>query len=267
MDGDERRAHHPHAHAAPRPGGAAGRGEDRGASTTDTRGRRRRRASTRPRPGSARRCRSPGSSTSSRTSTRARARPPKPPARLTRAAARQSRSARTPGARAPRSPRCRAGRRRPTGRRRSCGWAPTRRRRPVWPAAGQPGRRDRRRPDGLLGAAVADEFGPRLPYLLKVLAAAAPLSLQAHPDAEQAEAGFAARTPPAPDAPQTTSTVTTSRSCWSRVASSTRCAASAPPARRPRLLAALDVAALKPVVAALRDRDLAPRCAPRSSCC
>lgn len=43
-----------------------------------------------------------------------------------------------------------------------------------------------------LGADVVDQFGPRLPYLLKVLAPDAPLSLQAHPDAEQARAGYAA---------------------------------------------------------------------------
>jgi mannose-6-phosphate isomerase len=43
-----------------------------------------------------------------------------------------------------------------------------------------------------LGAAVVAEFGPRLPFLLKVLAVEEPLSLQAHPDAEQARAGFAA---------------------------------------------------------------------------
>lgn len=34
-------------------------------------------------------------------------------------------------------------------------------------------------------------FGPQLPYLLKVLSAEQPLSLQAHPSREQAEAGFA----------------------------------------------------------------------------
>jgi mannose-6-phosphate isomerase len=33
-------------------------------------------------------------------------------------------------------------------------------------------------------------FGPRLPFLVKVLAASAPLSLQAHPDAARARAGF-----------------------------------------------------------------------------
>ncbi|WBB88758.1 mannose-6-phosphate isomerase, class I [Verrucosispora sp. WMMC514] len=43
-----------------------------------------------------------------------------------------------------------------------------------------------------LGRPVLDRFGLRLPFLLKVLAAAAPLSLQAHPDAEQARVGHAA---------------------------------------------------------------------------
>src|SRR5262245_25186960 len=41
-------------------------------------------------------------------------------------------------------------------------------------------------PAGLLGTPVLDQFGPRLPYLLQVLAAGEPLSLQAHPDAAQA---------------------------------------------------------------------------------
>lgn len=47
-------------------------------------------------------------------------------------------------------------------------------------------------PVRLLGAASVERFGPRLPFLLKVLAAAAPLSLQAHPDLAQARAGYAA---------------------------------------------------------------------------
>src|SRR6188768_2590497 len=46
-------------------------------------------------------------------------------------------------------------------------------------------------PDELLGARVAAAFGPRLPFLFKILAAARPLSIQCHPDAEQARAGFA----------------------------------------------------------------------------
>ncbi|MGY1721915.1 mannose-6-phosphate isomerase, class I [Blastococcus sp. SYSU DS0533] len=47
-------------------------------------------------------------------------------------------------------------------------------------------------PDRLLGPAVVERFGPRLPFLLKVLAAETPLSLQAHPTTAQAEAGYAA---------------------------------------------------------------------------
>ncbi|MBT2445468.1 mannose-6-phosphate isomerase, class I [Streptomyces sp. ISL-36] len=43
-----------------------------------------------------------------------------------------------------------------------------------------------------LGAAAVEKFGPRLPFLLKLLAAGAPLSLQVHPDLAQAKAGFAA---------------------------------------------------------------------------
>lgn len=44
----------------------------------------------------------------------------------------------------------------------------------------------------LLGPTVVSAFGPRLPYLFKVLAAAKPLSLQAHPSRDQAKAGFRA---------------------------------------------------------------------------
>jgi mannose-6-phosphate isomerase len=47
-------------------------------------------------------------------------------------------------------------------------------------------------PVGVLGEQCVERFGPRLPFLLKVLSAAAPLSLQVHPDAEQARRGFAA---------------------------------------------------------------------------
>jgi mannose-6-phosphate isomerase len=50
-------------------------------------------------------------------------------------------------------------------------------------------------PTGVLGEAVVDEFGTRLPYLLKVLAAETPLSLQAHPDAARAAVAFDASHP------------------------------------------------------------------------
>ncbi|MGI8459071.1 MAG: mannose-6-phosphate isomerase, class I [Propionibacteriaceae bacterium] len=42
----------------------------------------------------------------------------------------------------------------------------------------------------VVGEASVAQFGPRLPYLLKVLAMAQPLSLQAHPSRSQAEAGW-----------------------------------------------------------------------------
>ncbi|MEV0727763.1 mannose-6-phosphate isomerase, class I [Polymorphospora sp. NPDC050346] len=48
-------------------------------------------------------------------------------------------------------------------------------------------------PGHWLGSAVVSRFGPQLPYLMKVLAADAPLSLQAHPDLDQARAGYAAQ--------------------------------------------------------------------------
>jgi len=47
-----------------------------------------------------------------------------------------------------------------------------------------------REPDRLLGANLTARYGARLPFLLKVLAAESPLSLQAHPTLEQARAGF-----------------------------------------------------------------------------
>lgn len=46
-------------------------------------------------------------------------------------------------------------------------------------------------PEGELGPVVRGRFGDTLPFLLKVLAADEPLSLQAHPSTEQAVEGFA----------------------------------------------------------------------------
>jgi mannose-6-phosphate isomerase len=50
-------------------------------------------------------------------------------------------------------------------------------------------------PPGLLGERVVARFGARLPYLFKLLAADAPLSIQAHPDAARAAEAFAAGHP------------------------------------------------------------------------
>ncbi|XVU26519.1 mannose-6-phosphate isomerase, class I [Actinoplanes sp. CA-054009] len=46
-------------------------------------------------------------------------------------------------------------------------------------------------PKAQLGEPVQAAFGPRLPFLLKVLAAESPLSLQAHPDSEYAKQAYA----------------------------------------------------------------------------
>ncbi|MFE6524005.1 mannose-6-phosphate isomerase, class I [Streptomyces sp. NPDC057794] len=46
-------------------------------------------------------------------------------------------------------------------------------------------------PEKELGPAAVTKFGPRLPFLLKLLAAGAPLSLQVHPDLAQAKEGYA----------------------------------------------------------------------------
>ncbi|MEU3856780.1 mannose-6-phosphate isomerase, class I [Streptomyces sp. NPDC028722] len=46
-------------------------------------------------------------------------------------------------------------------------------------------------PERELGSRAVARFGPRLPFLLKILAAGAPLSLQVHPDLAQARQGYA----------------------------------------------------------------------------
>lgn len=45
-------------------------------------------------------------------------------------------------------------------------------------------------PDDVLGKTVAKKFDNRLPFLFKILAAAKPLSIQAHPNKRQAQIGF-----------------------------------------------------------------------------
>jgi mannose-6-phosphate isomerase len=59
-------------------------------------------------------------------------------------------------------------------------------------------------PAAALGPAALAEYGPQLPFLLKILAAGTPLSMQVHPTIAQAQAGFAAEDAAgiARDAPQ-----------------------------------------------------------------
>ena len=62
----------------------------------------------------------------------------------------------------------------------------------------------RRAPKLVLGDRSVQRFGPTLPFLVKILAAGRPLSIQVHPDAKQALRGFEAeqRRGIAPDAPE-----------------------------------------------------------------
>ena len=46
-------------------------------------------------------------------------------------------------------------------------------------------------PEALLGPETSLKYGGRLPFLFKVLAAASPLSIQAHPSLDEAGRGFA----------------------------------------------------------------------------
>ena len=106
-------------------------------------------------------------------------------------------------------------------------------------------------PAGTLGADVAARFGPTLPYLLKVLAVEHPLSLQVHPTATQARAGFdAEETRGIPrDAPERTF-----RDPWPKpellcaLTPVTALIGFRDPTRTLRLLRALDVPALGGIV-------------------
>lgn len=117
----------------------------------------------------------------------------------------------------------------------------------------------RARPVATLSAPVVDRFGPRLPYLLKLLAAAAPLSLQAHPDADRAAAGYAAEEAAAvpPDAPQRRYVDPYHKPELLVAVSEFRALCGfRDPAESAALLAGLGLAELAPVLAALRGRDL-----------
>ncbi len=57
----------------------------------------------------------------------------------------------------------------------------------------------RRFPEQILGPAIVDRYDSTLPYLFKLLAAEQPLSIQAHPNAEQARAGFEKESAHGPD--------------------------------------------------------------------
>ncbi|GGO29601.1 putative mannose-6-phosphate isomerase ManA [Microbispora rosea subsp. aerata] len=104
-------------------------------------------------------------------------------------------------------------------------------------------------PVGTLGEAVAGRFGARLPYLMKLIAVAAPLSLQVHPDAGQAADGHARGNVNYIDPwhkPEMVCALTPF----------TGLAGFRPPEQSAMLVERLHVDALTPVVAALRDGDV-----------
>ncbi|MFY1700556.1 mannose-6-phosphate isomerase, class I [Micromonospora sp. WMMA1923] len=95
-------------------------------------------------------------------------------------------------------------------------------------------------------------FGTRLPFLLKVLAAAAPLSLQAHPDAAQARAGYAAEAGRA-DGPRNYVDPYHKPELLVALSPFEALCGFRDPRVSAEVLAAFGVPALAPVVAALRD--------------
>ncbi|MEU7889766.1 mannose-6-phosphate isomerase, class I [Microbispora bryophytorum] len=104
-------------------------------------------------------------------------------------------------------------------------------------------------PVGTLGEAVAGRFGERLPYLMKLIAVDAPLSLQVHPDAGQAADGHARG-----DANYTDPWHKPELVC--ALTPFTGLAGFRPPEQSAMLVERLHVDALRPVVAALRGGDV-----------
>jgi mannose-6-phosphate isomerase len=107
-------------------------------------------------------------------------------------------------------------------------------------------------PKAALGADVLDRFGVRLPYLLKVLAAERPLSIQVHPDASQAQDGYTLRpdtyTDPYPKPELLVAITPFEALCGFR-----------DPSAAADELASLRVPALDPVIEMLRAGDTAER--------
>jgi mannose-6-phosphate isomerase len=111
-------------------------------------------------------------------------------------------------------------------------------------------------PGAVLGSGAVQRYGERLPFLLKILAAAQPLSLQAHPDLAQARAGYAAESA-AGVSPQARNYV----DAWHKpellvaVEPFDALCGFRDPHASAELFGTLDVPALKPIVEALRAAD------------
>jgi mannose-6-phosphate isomerase len=110
-------------------------------------------------------------------------------------------------------------------------------------------------PAGQLGADVAAEYGPRLPFLLKVLAADSPLSLQAHPDSAYAKEAFA-RQQADPSVPKNYTDAYHKPEMLVALTPFEALCGFRSPEKSAAVLESFGVPALAPVVAALREADL-----------
>jgi mannose-6-phosphate isomerase len=115
-------------------------------------------------------------------------------------------------------------------------------------------------PKGHLGSEVVAEFGGKLPFLLKLLAADAPLSLQAHPSLEYARKAWAAQEADA-SLPRNYTDANHKPEMLVAITPFEALCGFRDPSAAADALAAFGLAALDPVVAALRGGDL--RCAVR----
>ncbi|WP_433793538.1 mannose-6-phosphate isomerase, class I [Actinoplanes sp. CA-252034] len=111
-------------------------------------------------------------------------------------------------------------------------------------------------PAGQLGDDVVRTFGARLPYLLKVLAAGAPLSLQAHPDADYAKVAFA-RQEADPAAPKNYTDAHHKPEMLVALTPFEALCGFRDPAVAAAVIGGLGLPRLEPVVTALRGDDLA----------
>lgn len=115
-------------------------------------------------------------------------------------------------------------------------------------------------PAGMLGPEVAERFDGRFPFLAKILAAAQPLSIQAHPSREQAVEGFARED--ANGVPRDAAE-RNYRDAWPKpeilvaLGPFEALVGFRPPAQTAALIGALDVPALDFIASALRNGKLA----------
>ena len=111
----------------------------------------------------------------------------------------------------------------------------------------------------MLGRDTVDAYGPRLPFLLKVLAADSPLSLQVHPSLGQAREGYAREEALGIDRNDPRRTYRDRQHKPELICALTEFRTRSgfrPPQEAATVLASFDVAGLRPYVTRLRAGDL-----------